>query len=399
MVQHHYDQFINHLTLCIGVQKGGTSSLLKTLHHTNQISTSPVELHYFDWKLSKHEHDMDSFHHALNSFYLNGLSVKKFINILLSRIRYQELTDNNNTHLTIFEKTPSNILYPHIAYILAHDMIKYGLKIIILLRNPIKRFISSYFHEKQHLNIYQQLNKTYLWNNGINGYINNIIYNDKINGNQSFVKFNNDINELYDQYFAIDSKQLILMKMVERYKEFLYFYIKTYNIKSIKGRSRINKHMHSLYIFYFIWIRSCYSPQIITWLYYIEKLNNNYYSKKYKHSLKIIQSEQYYDYNTFHKTINYLLCYMHFNIDNNDNYQKWINQCVEKDIYNSIDIKEIELNSKTKDFKPNKQQIDKLNNSFSICNKWLYLLFQQKYDYVILENFNWTLWLSESQFF
>ena len=57
---------------------------------------------------------------------------------------------------------------------------------------------------------------------------------------------------------------------------------------------------------------------------------------------------------------------MHFNIVDDDNYDKWMNECIEKDIYDSIDIKQVVSTSKTRDFKPSQQQIDKLDNSFSI---------------------------------
>eukprot|EP01083_Nonionella_stella_P012397 35182_1 len=85
-------------------------------------------------------------------------------------------------------------------------------------------------------------------------------------------------------------------------------YVRTYN-----DMPQVSHH--SLYIFYFIWIRSCYAPQLIPWIHYI--------ASKYKHSIKIIQSEQYFSHDTFHDTMSKLLCYIHYNIDD-DNYESWM---------------------------------------------------------------------------
>eukprot|EP01083_Nonionella_stella_P175338 610302_1 len=121
---------------------------------------------------------------------------------------------------------------------------------------------------------------------------------------------------------------------------------------------------HSLYIFYFIWIRSCYAPQLIPWIHYI--------TSKYKHSIKIIQSEQYFSHDTFHDTMSKLLCYIHYNIDD-DNYESWIDgimdECVDKDRYNAIELKELKANSKIKKFHfhPTKTQIALSSNSFIAC--------------------------------
>ena len=136
-------QFLRHLTLCIGVQKGGTSSLQKTLRETADIYAPQSEAHYFDWNLVRQPHGMDSFDDAIRSFYTYGLSQVGYIEHL-------KLYTKNTSKPLLFAKTPSNILYPHAAYLVSKLAVTQGTKLILLLRDPSARFVSSYFHEAQH---------------------------------------------------------------------------------------------------------------------------------------------------------------------------------------------------------------------------------------------------------
>ena len=374
-----YTNIIHHLTMCIGVQKSGTTSLSKALRYLDKTLLPEKELHYFDWEISKYKHGLDTFDEAIHTFYEKGLSIRNFVSKLpIAEYLYNYDHDREKTeNVTFFEKTPINILYPHVAYIIANDMIRYGVKIIILLRNPVKRFISGYFHEKARTDFYEPLNATFLWEKGIDGYINDIIYR-----NPKIIKFNKDITEMYGNYLQSqdnsNSQDLILQTFVQGYNHFIYDIIRSYD-------DSVKPFTHFWYFFYFIWIRSCYSPQIMTWIYYIQKMN---FDIKYKHSIKIIQSERYYDHDTFHKTMAYLLCYMNYNIDNRD-YNKWMDECIKANRWN---FKQFKSNSKTKHFKPDQAQIIALNESYTMCNKWLHLLLDQKYHHMLLHGFEWDLW-------
>ena len=379
--------FLSHLTIGLGVQKSGTHSVRYILGKVIDVFTSDIELHYFDQRFIKYKHDLDSFNNSINSFYSNGNNLTNFIKLLKStldkynRYRGKYWQQHNLTEKFIFTKTPINILYPHIAYIICKDFIKYGVKLLVFLRNPIKRFISGYRHETMYQphKSYNIFNKRHHWNDSIDGYLQNYVYNDQINGNNSISQFRDDLNKFYIEYIDNDMDEMVLMKIMDRYKQFLYFFVSKYN--------DFPKSKNSLFLYYFIWIRSCYAPQILQWIYYIETLNKD---KKYKHSIKIIQSEQYFDSEGFHDTMNNLLCYIHFNIDNN-NYNEWMTDCLNKDLYDSSSVKSKKLNSASQQFKPTPKQIELINNSYNTCNKWLYLLLNDRYSFMIMGHFNWSL--------
>ena len=102
--------------ICIGVQKGGTTSLIKYLNLNPEIYIAKGEKHFFDRKLSNGE--------------LSDKDIKK----------YEE--SFKTTKPIIGEKTPS---YCYIRY--AMDRIynyDKNIKLIIILREPISRAFSQY---------------------------------------------------------------------------------------------------------------------------------------------------------------------------------------------------------------------------------------------------------------
>eukprot|EP01083_Nonionella_stella_P204879 746572_1 len=67
------------------------------------------------------------------------------------------------------------------------------------------------------------------------------------------------------------------------------------------------------------WLCSCYFPQMLSWIYYLEQLN-------IFHSFKIIQMEQIYlSDEHFQMTMNYLRCYMH---STEHDYEQGMNECM-----------------------------------------------------------------------
>jgi hypothetical protein len=115
--------------ICIGVQKGGTCSLIKYLNLHPEIYMAKKEKHFFDRKLSRGE--------------LNDKDIKQY-------------NESFKTTKTIAgEKTPS---YCYLKYAIdrIYDYDK-NMKLIIFLREPISRAFSQYnmdlnYKEKKTLN-------------------------------------------------------------------------------------------------------------------------------------------------------------------------------------------------------------------------------------------------------
>tara|TARA_B100000424_G_scaffold236520_1_gene201499 strand:+ start:2604 stop:3365 length:762 start_codon:yes stop_codon:yes gene_type:complete len=102
--------------LCIGVQKGGTTSLINYLNYHPEIYMMQGEMHFFDKKLSKGK---------------------------LTENDIKEYEDSFQTKKEIVgEKTPS---YCYLRYALdrIYDYNK-NIKLIIILREPISRAFSAY---------------------------------------------------------------------------------------------------------------------------------------------------------------------------------------------------------------------------------------------------------------
>lgn len=110
--------------ICIGVQKGGTTSLINYLNIHPDIHMQSGEKHFFDRKLSE------------------GKLTKEDIE------KYEKQFKTNK--LIVGEKTPS---YCYLRYAIdrIYDYDK-NIKLIILLREPISRAYS-------HINMYRQLGK------------------------------------------------------------------------------------------------------------------------------------------------------------------------------------------------------------------------------------------------
>ena len=373
--------FLRHLTINIGVQKAGTGTIQDLLRLYNSDIVTTKELHYFDsmtkfCRAKKYRASLQKtlkycvyrINKGLSSTYGHIDSLKTFYSEeYYKKYKIENMSDDQ---IFIYEKTPKYIIYPHAAYLIASDFIKYGTKIIVLLRNPTKRFISGYFQEVT--------TKQERANYSIERYIDNFVYK-KVSGKYNLVKFREDLRKLSVNYAVLrnPTKQVKILKRV------VYLFQKlVYNFKG-----------HGLN-FHRVWTRSCYGPQIIMWLYYIEKMNK---LLKYKHSFKIIQFEQMFDINSFHDVMNNIFCYIHYNVmDHNINdYNEWMTECVDNDMYNAIKIEQIHKGSKTpNDFKLTKDRMEQISESFICCNQWLYSIIDLKSNYVILHEFDRALWES-----
>ena len=162
-----HQQFLKRLVVICGTQKGGTSSLMGMLREQRaaQLFAYLGETHYFDkFDDNLKPHALYSMDSALRYYYGNTDGTTGYIDQLSSKCKFSDILNHPgqcslmwhvwNSHFVV-EKTPENMLYPHIASILANDFVRSGTKLIILLRDPTKRFISGYFHEKnKHEHLY-----------------------------------------------------------------------------------------------------------------------------------------------------------------------------------------------------------------------------------------------------
>ncbi len=115
--------------IIIGAQKAGTSSLFAYLsQHPQLLASNTKEIHYFDGGLIP---SIDNYSKG-SKWYCSHFPAKRIVN------------DKRKT----FEASPLYLFNP-LAPKRIFDLIP-KVKIIALLRNPIERAISHYFHERRH---------------------------------------------------------------------------------------------------------------------------------------------------------------------------------------------------------------------------------------------------------
>lgn len=107
--------------IIVGAQKAGTSSLYKYVTHHPSVKEAAVkEIHYFDIRYSKPENWYKSFF---------PLAIRK--------------TDNSITG----EASPYYLFHPYALERIA--AFKPNIKIITMLRDPVERAVSHYYHERR----------------------------------------------------------------------------------------------------------------------------------------------------------------------------------------------------------------------------------------------------------
>ncbi len=112
--------------IIIGAQKCGTTSLYNYLiQHPLIIPSWKKEVHFFD----------NNFHKGF-TFYKSFFPTKIYKNILRRIYKKRVITG---------EASPYYIFHPH-AYKRIHSLLP-NIKLILLLRNPVERALSHYYHE------------------------------------------------------------------------------------------------------------------------------------------------------------------------------------------------------------------------------------------------------------
>ena len=126
----------------------------------------------------------------------------------------------------------------------------------------------------------------------------------------------------------------------------------------------------------------------------IEHNDGNY--GRYKHSFKIIQSEQLFNPLTFQDKMALLICYIQYNnINNYKTYNEWMNECViQKQNHAKYDQAHRGSRLQTYNYTPSAQDLYSWSDSLNICTKWLKILIDVEYPFVILGDFEWNVWNS-----
>ena len=346
--QHPY---IASITICIGVKKGGTSSLNHYLSDMGSIATFlNMESHYFD----NNKYITSNMSDTINKINKHG---SKYYIRQLSSLFKRTIKRNN------FYKTPSYIIWPHISVIISDKYMKYGTKIVAALRDPNKRYISDYYHTK-------------IWYTEITRFknIDELVF-EHSNKSRIIHEFNNKLDVLYYQYLnEVNNKTDILLEVVRVYEYSIY--------KIIKYKPRY-RHWESYHEY--IWFHSCYAPQILTWMYYINGFNtkNEYLSN----SFKVFQSEKLFNTTTLIDTLKYLKCYIEYHNYIHNDYHGYLNDCIIKSSKsNTNNIIYYHLNNASQD-------TTLINsNMFDVCNKWLIHLLEHEFKHILLTPFDWNLW-------
>ena len=377
--------------ILIGAQKCGTESLLKTMQSIPEIHAVKRELHYFDeCSATNPPH---SYNKSLNQFWNISKCRKQKYKHKLKNTMSGKLRKNSSylDSIYIFEKTPVYIMHPHIAEIVTNEFVKYGTKIFALFRNPSKRLISGLFQlffgvkssenykNKTREAAVEEINKficvwtaytdsfkSYCSSNYNLFLVNNLITN-KMNA------LNVELNELYNSYqngsFYGDVDD-ILSILNRIYVDVLYW---TQNQEHKFGDYRS-------------WLRGQYALQCAVWLHRIRKL------KSKKHSFKIIQSEQlFFSGDSFQRTLLYLKCFVHSVDVADDEYDEWMQQCVENNENEQYVRYNINSMTSRHSLDPILQKM--LDESYKVSNKWLKLLIDELCPDIVLHGkWKWKLW-------
>ena len=335
------------VTLLIGAQKAGTSSMQSILRQKKSIFVYPGESLYFDdYYLAKNKHNAKEI--------LKKKSSKEFIKLVQTQLNKSK-KQNKAAFTDVIVKSPNPIMHPEIADVIVNKMIRNGTKAFALLRDPTARMISGYFQDQAFADRYPTVGS--------------------------------DIYEFADIWFKSD-----------RYNEFnreLAHLLVEYRHNRQNSTSILDKlddYYRGWVEGYDPWTRGCYAPQLVSWIRDIEGLNDE---NRFKHSFKIVQSERFFAAETFQRTMVYVECYIQYHHQQNgDNYEKVMaaEECVDGNNhpkYNSVKIQ-----SKTKSFVPSKHLLDSINESYKVCNEWLTELLQNDLHFknIILDDFDWTLW-------
>lgn len=120
--------------LIAGAMKSGTTALSRMLNQHPDIYLPPRELHYFDWRYDNGD-----------TWYLDHF--------------------RNKPHLCVGEKTPRYMARPtameHIAHLLP------DVRLVLVLRDPVKRFLSHFEHENRKRAPKQKRNIEAFWDSRV----------------------------------------------------------------------------------------------------------------------------------------------------------------------------------------------------------------------------------------
>eukprot|EP01083_Nonionella_stella_P270508 916121_1 len=358
----HYNDFkVKFALFCVGAQATGTTSLTGQWKRMPEGIASSHELHWFTddcWKNTEYSYrDMFIYNnlsdHQEIDLFNKYCPMQRFdtevVNVLTSRAHDERKHDkryDKDSVIYCMAKAPRQILYPNVANIVVNYFVKYyDTKLVLLLRNPAKRYISGWVAFESHGSTHfrQSLQSNLLKMKHLNQSLTNI--------------YQKHLNETADMWNEVRNE----------YKYYFYHHLLPHGLQ------------------YNNWLRGCYFPQIVQWTHYLDQLN-------IKHSFKIIQTEHMYrSDDDFQRTMKYLRCYVH---SNEQNYDEWMDECVKGDSL-AMEFVQRDVGRKTHGFQPTDEEMDILKVSFSTCNHWLYrfLNSHKSASSILLTNqWNWGLW-------
>ena len=371
--------------LLIGAQKCGTESLLKTMQNIPKIHAIKRELHYFDrCAMTKSSH---SYKKSLTQFWNISLcSKQKFVQRLKNTLHPK--VRKNASYLDsiyIFEKTPVNVLMPHIAEIVVNEFVQYGTKIFVLFRNPTKRIISGLFQSFFGVGALEKdKNKT---TKEVNAEIIQIIcqwtawtapfeFESHCSANDRITEKMNALNIQMSELYKLHKNESFYGDLIGTlnaiYCDIFYWILNEFASK---------KHWN--------WIRGHYALQTMAWLHRMCKLKNR------KHSFKIIQSEQLFaSKGSFENVLLFLQCFVHsVDVFSDDEYTQFMKQCVQSK--KDKKFVQFRVNSMRQKYEFSLDPIlqNMLNESYKSSIKWLKLLIDELWPDIVLNGkWKWELW-------
>eukprot|EP01084_Bolivina_argentea_P217503 369243_1 len=388
--------------ICIGAQKAGTGALLSLIKQIPELyhTTKPNELHWFDpygWThlYETRSHipnalDFRSYNTALNFcekyWTINGYKRKCVTgyNNNLNAIEHNlSWFSQYNKKIYVMEKTPEYMFFPHIANTIVNNLVKYGTKLLVMLRDPSKRFVSGLLQGR--------LPSKTKYSSELPIYPSKDI--NKICGFKSVREFNANLELLYQKWKYVETMNVFNITF---YEEILHDIRSVYSKLIYENRAWIGARDNKIFMdetaerMISIWLRGCYAPQILHYTYYLQRLN-------IFDSFKIIQSERMWGEKYFQINMRYLRCYLHstdMKAVKYGNYDMWMRICngEQLDKGRKYQMDKLKTNPKTGSYVSSAKEIEILRVSYATCNKLLQSVLDSYYDNIILEGWNWTLW-------
>ena len=307
----------------------------------------------------------------------NEYSISKYFNTVFN-VDY--LTKNELKNLNLYEKSSSYMIMPHIAQYYIRQIMynchsKYNqfksFKFIILLRNPIDRTVSQFWHQKQLYNSskYNQSFQLYLNDESnkkrFNILNNALLFGNSKNKNRKYKKNKLSFYQYYSNYYSNGNNNNQIESSIILYEKV------TYEMDDIccQFGDNIIESEYGNCCQFDAFARSCYYYPVIYWIELIKK----YMSQSYSNHIKLLTLQHLT--NDMTNVALEIYCWVVYNTDKieqcpwRENFLTYKNRGAESGSLMFDNLQEMKTNKK--------QQLDgeqryKLSKLFQICNNNLY---------------------------